>query len=138
MDTGSDFQGFAGVGKAHQVEVVTVHVFEITLGSVEEGFGQVVLTVAQGFGAGSRIEEFFTLHGAFGFGILLRPASGAGFDATPPIEVMGPAFDGAQGGADFSADGRIAAPGTEFEVGAEGFGSAGGFAFGLREEGEVG
>ena len=56
-EPGSDFQGFAGVGKAHQVQVALIHAFEIALGGVEHGFGQSVLAIAEGFGAGGGVKE---------------------------------------------------------------------------------
>ena len=132
--TGRDFEGFAGVGKAHLVRVARIHVFEVALGGIEEGFGQDVLAVAKGPGAGGGIEKLLALDGAGGFGVLLGEVSGVVFDAASPIEVTGPAFDGAEGGADFSADGDVAALGAELEVGAEGFEGAVGLAFGLGEE----
>ena len=45
--TGRDFEGFAGVGEAHLVRVAGIHVFEVPLGGIEEGFGQGVLAVAE-------------------------------------------------------------------------------------------
>src|SRR5262249_12281435 len=45
-------------------------------------------------------------------------------------KIGGPAFDGAQGGADDPAHGGIAPLGTELEVSAEGFEGPLGFAFG--------
>ena len=132
--TGRDFEGFAGVGKAHLVRVARIHDFEVPLGGIEEGFGQGILAVAEGFGAGGGVEKLLALDGAGGFGVLPGELSGVVFDAASPIEVTGPAFDGAEGGADFPADGGIAALGAEFEVGAEGFEGAIGLAGGLREK----
>ena len=132
--TGRDFEGFAGVGKAHLVRVARIHAFEVLLGGLEEGFGQGVLAVAEGFGAGGGIEKLLALDGAGGFGVLLGELSGVVFDAAAPIEVTGPAFDGAEGGADFSANGGVAAFGAELQVGAESLEGAGGLAGGLREK----
>ena len=131
--TGRDFEGFAGVGKAHLVRVARIHAFEVLLGGLEESFGQGVLAVAEGFGAGGGIEKLLALDGAGGFGVLPGELSGVVFDAAAPIEVTGPAFDGAEGGTDFSADGGVAALGAEFEVGAEGLEGAVGLAGGLGE-----
>ena len=89
------------------------------------------MAVAEGFGAGGGIEKLLALDGAGGFGVLLGELSGVVFDAASPIEVTRPAFDGAEGGPDFSADGGVAALGAEFEVGAEGFEGAIGLAGGL-------
>ena len=131
--TGRDFEGFAGVGKAHLVRVARSHAFEVPLGGIEEGFGQRVLAVAKGPGASCGIEKLLAMDGGFRFGVLLGKLSGVVFDAAPPIEVAGPAFDGAEGGADFPAAGAVAALGAEFEVGAEGFEGAVGLAGGLGE-----
>jgi len=133
-DTGSDFQAFAGIGKAHQVQVVDIDTFKIAFGGVEHGFGQVVLTVAEGFGPGGTIEEVLTMHSAFDLDELPGGLSGARINATAPVEIIGPALNGAIGRANLSAHGGIAAFRTEFEVNAEGFEGAVGFAFSLGEE----
>jgi hypothetical protein len=125
--TGGDFQGPAGVSKTHPVEVVPVQVFEIALGGVEDGLGQEKLAVAEYFGAGGRIEEFLAAHGVFGFEVALGALGGASLDPTAPIEVAGPAFDGAQGGADLSAHGRKTAAGAQLPVSTKGFEGAVGF-----------
>jgi len=132
-EPGSDFQSFASVGEAELVQVVRVHIFEKVLGGIEEGFGQDVLAVAEGFGAGRGIEAVFAIDDTFDFGSLLDELGGAGFDAAAPIEITGPAFDGAEGDADFAADGSVTTTGTELPVRAEGFEGAVGFAAGLRE-----
>jgi hypothetical protein len=120
-EAGSDFQGFAGIGETHQVQIVGIRLFEVTLGGVEDGLGQVVLTVAEGFGSGGGIEELLTLHRVFGLDVLLGGMSSAGLDATAPVEIMGPSLDGAQAATNGPGDGGIAALGAQLEVKAEDF-----------------
>ena len=135
---GSQFEGFAGIGKGHLVRVVGIHDFEMALGGIEEGFGQGGLALAEGSGALGGIEELLALEFAFGLDVLAGELSGAGFDAAAPVEVTSPAADGAVADADFSADDGVAALGAEFEVGAEGFEGAVGLAGGLGEVGRGG
>jgi hypothetical protein len=60
------------------------------------------------------------------------------YNATAPVEIIGPTLNGAIGRANLSGYGGIAAFGTEFEVNAEGFEGAVGFALSLGEEGRGG
>jgi hypothetical protein len=85
------------------------------------------LTVVKGFGAGRSVEEFLVVQVIFGLDGQFRAAGGVVFYASAPIEIAGPALDGAEGGADFPADGGEAAFGAEFEVSAEGLKGAVGF-----------
>jgi hypothetical protein len=111
---GGDFQGFAGIGKSHLVQVVKVSALEIALGRIKDGLGQGVLTVAEGFGPGGGIEACLAVHVVFGLGMERYLLKGASFDAIAPGEIVGQALDGAQGGADFPGDGGVSAAGAEF------------------------
>jgi hypothetical protein len=53
-----------------------------------------------------------------------------GGEAFAPVELAGPAFNGAHGDAELAGGGGVAAPGAEFQVGAEGLESARGLAGG--------
>ena len=130
---GGQFEGFAGFGKSHLVRVVGIHGFEAALGGIEERFGQGVLALAEGLGALGGIEELLALEVAFGLDVLAGEVSGASFDAAAPIEVTGPAADGAVADADLSGGGGEAAFRAELEVSAEGFEGAVGLALGLGE-----
>ena len=123
-----DVHSLANVGETHLIEVVVIHVFELAFGDVEDGLGQRELAVAKGLGAGGGIQKDLALHGGFGLDELLRGAGGMGFDASAPIEIIGPAFDGAQARADFAAGGGITTTGAEFQIRAEGFKGPVGFA----------
>ena len=134
-ETRGDSQGLAGIAKIHLVQVVIFQAFEMAFGDLEDGFGQGVLAVTEGLGAGRRIEQYFALQGVFGLGVFVGTLSGAGFDAAAPVEIARPALDGAQAGADFSADGGIATLGAQFQVSAKGLKGTIGFAPGLGKEG---
>jgi hypothetical protein len=130
-----EVQGFAGVGKTHLFQIFVLHAFEIAFGEVEDGFGQSELAFTKIPGAGGGIEEVLLPHDGFIMGGWFRAPGGVGFDAAAPIEIAGPALHGAEGGADFAADGGEAASGAEFQVGAEGFKGAVGFTFDLGKAG---
>jgi len=131
---GGDFQGLAGIGEAHLVEVAIFQAIEIAFGGIEDGLGEGVLTRAEGLGASGGIEEGFATDEGFGFSVLLRTVSGLGLEATAPIEVGSPPFDGAQGDADLSGGGGEAALGAQLQVSTEGLEGAVGFAPGMWEE----
>ncbi len=78
------------------------------------------------------------MHGLFDFDELVNGICGVSLDATLPVEISSPTFDGAQGGANVSGHRGVAAPGPELQIGAEGFKGAVGFAFGLTELGRSG
>ena len=132
-EAGSDFQSFAGLRKAELVQVVRIHVLEVALGGVEEDFRRRVLSVAKGSGAGGGIELVFAMDGRFDLRVLLDELGGAGLDAAAPIEIGGPALDGAERDAKFAADESVTAARTKLPVGAEALKSAVGFPAGRRE-----
>ena len=133
LDAGSDHQGPANIGKFHLVRVVPGHVLQITGRDGQHGFGHFVLAVAKRLGAGDGIQGIRALHGNLGFRVLGRAVGGASFDAAPPVKITGPALDRAQGGPDLPGRSGIAALGTQFQVGTEGFEGAVRFAGGLGE-----
>ena len=132
-ETRSDFQRLADLGHTHLVEVFRIQMLELAFGDVEHGFGQIVLPVAKGLGAGRGIQKDLALRGGFGLHELFGGPGGMRIDAATPVEIHGPAFDGAQARADLTADGRIAAAGAEFQISAECFKGAVGLAPGGSE-----
>src|SRR4051794_9766943 len=73
------------------------------------------------------------MNGRLDFGGLLDEGGGAGLDAATPIEVAGPALDGAERDAEFAADESVPAAWAELPVSAEALKSAVGFAASLGE-----
>ena len=134
-ELGGKGESLAGVGEAELVQIVLIHALDIAFGDVEDGFGEGELAVAKGPGAGGGIEEIGAMQGAFGLGGLFGGAGVVGLNATAPVEVAGPAFDGALGGTDFSGGSRQATARAELEIGAEGGEGAAGFALNRGEDG---
>lgn len=113
---GGKLQGAANIGQAHVFEIHFIQALEIALGHVEDGLGEQELALAKGLLAVgglkllrlARLDELFGGEGA------------VAVEATAPVELAGPGFNGAQGDAAGARDGGIAPRRTELELGAEG------------------
>lgn len=134
-ETGGDVQGLARLAKIHLIEVVLIQALEVTLRGQEQPLGDGILAIAEGLLAPGGIQAFLALggrpHGRKLFGLPGHKVP----DAPAPVEIGGPAFDGAEGDADPLPDGVAPAGRAEFEVNPEGLEGAGGFTARGREGG---
>ena len=134
-EAGGEFQGPTGVGKAHLFEIRLIQALEIAFGNVEDGLGEEELAFAKGAGAGGGSEEIARRDDALGLGGLFGAAGGVGADPGAPVEIDGPALDGAEGDAGLAGDGGVAPARAEFKIGTKGGEGAVGFALSGGEGG---
>lgn len=109
-------EGAADLGQADAFEIHVVQPFEVAFGEADDGLGEDELAFPQRL----LLDGGLPQSGIPNLDEQVGALSGAGGEAFAPVELDGPALDGAHGDAGLARDGGIAAVRAEFEVGAEG------------------